>query len=190
MRRRLTHNAAVLYSRRQSQKQLDLSCCARERCASWSPGGHFPSSMDRLLTFWLAAGLMLPVHHWALSIPQHLEAAHKFKGPSMNSVSQHPLKELHHMAIKKNSSISLTLISLLAKTHRNKWLGTQCAEKMLSADSLSQSSFGVQFFFPPTIFLTVLLTEVKQNPTRLYRMISANSLEKWRQLAYSGVFKW
>ncbi len=126
MKSGLTQNAGVLYARRQSQKQLHLSCCAHERCAGWSPGGHFPSSIDRLLTFWLAAGLTLPVHHWALSIPQHLETAHKFKGPSMNSASQHPLKGLHHMAIKKNSSISLTLISSLAKSHRNKWLGTLC----------------------------------------------------------------
>lgn len=100
----------------------------RERgCAGWSPGGHFPSSMDRLLTFWLAAGLTLPVHHWALSIPQHLETAHKFKGPSMKSASQHPLKGLHRVAIKKNSSISPTLISSLAKSRRNKWLGTLCS---------------------------------------------------------------
>ena len=43
----------------------------------------------------------------------------------MKSASQHPRKKgLHHMAIKKNSSISLTLISSLAKSHRNKWLGT------------------------------------------------------------------
>lgn len=44
----------------------------------------------------------------------------------MNSASQHPLKGLHHMAIKKTSSISLMLISLLAKSHRNKWFGTLC----------------------------------------------------------------
>lgn len=87
-------------------------------------GGHFPSAMDRLLTFWLAAGLTPPVRHWALSIPQHPQTAHKFWGPGMNSASQHPLKGLHRSAIKKNSSSSLTLISSLAKSHRSKWLGT------------------------------------------------------------------
>lgn len=81
-------------------------------------GGHFPSSMDRLLTFWLAVGLTPPVHHWVLSIPQHPQTAHKFWGPGMNSASQHPLKGLHHSAIKKSSRLSLTLISLLAKSLR------------------------------------------------------------------------
>lgn len=114
------------YARRQSQKQLPLSCPACERCAGPGRGswGHFPSSMDRLLTFWLAAGLTPPVHHWALSIPQDPQTAHKFWGPGMNSASQHPLKGLHRSAIKKNSSTSLTLISSLAKSHRSKWLGT------------------------------------------------------------------
>lgn len=124
----------------------------RERCAGWSPGGHFPSSMDRLLTFWLAAGLTLPVHHWALSIPQHLETAHKFRGPSMNSASQHPLKELHHTTIKKNSSISLTLISLLAKVAETNDSEHSALQKKLSADSLPRSSPAVSFCFisPPT----------------------------------------
>jgi len=121
---------------------------ATKRCADWSPGGHFPSSMDRLLTFWLAAGLTLPVHHWGLSIPQHLETAHKFKGLSMNSASQHPLKELQRTAIKKNGSISLTLIFSLAKRHRNKWLGTLCrSEKAECWQPLSEKFYSFCVYF-------------------------------------------
>lgn len=115
MKSRLAQNTGAPYTRWQSQKQLHLSCCLRV-CAG--PGGHFPSTMDRLLTFWLAAGLTLPVHHWTLSIPQHLKTAHKYQGPSMNSASQHPLKGLHGVAMKKNCSISLMRVSLLAKTPR------------------------------------------------------------------------
>lgn len=69
----------------------------------------------------------------------------------MNSASQHPLKELHHTAIKKNSSISLTLISLLAKVAEINDLEHSALQRRLSADSLSQSSFAVFFCFisPP-----------------------------------------
>lgn len=189
MKNRLTQDAGSLYARRQSQKQLDLSCCARESCTSWSPWGHFPSSMDRLLTFWLAAGLTLPVHHWALSIPQHLKTAHKFKGPSMNSASQHPVKGLHHMAIKKNSSISLTLISSLAKSHRNKLLGTLQWRRCWVLTAFLKVVL-VYFGFLLYFSLYLPLTGVKQNLTLPDGMISALSLEKWRHLAYSGIFKW
>lgn len=98
---------------------MQTKCCTPKRCASQSPGGHFPFSTDRLLTFWLAVRLTLPVHHWGLSIPQHLETAHKFKGLSMNSASQHPLKELHHTAIKKNSSFPDVHL-LAGKTEKKK----------------------------------------------------------------------
>lgn len=40
----------------ESQKQMHSTRREPERCSGWSPGGHFPFSMDRLLTFWLAAG--------------------------------------------------------------------------------------------------------------------------------------
>lgn len=141
-------------------------------------GGHFPFSMDRLLTFWLAAGLTPPVHHWVLSIPQHPQTAHKFWGPGMNSASQHPLKGLHHSAIKKSSRLSLTLISSLAKTHRNKWVGTLCMEKMLSADSYPWMSFFFFGLFCPVLLLT---------DTNLTGCGDFSHFFRWR-LACKGIF--
>lgn len=86
----------------------------------------------------------------------------------MNSASQHPLKELHHTAIKKNSSISLTLISLLAKVAEINDLVHSALQRRLSADSLSQSSFAVFF----ALFLP--LSAVDRIELRVDRMISAN----------------
>lgn len=65
----------------------------------------------------------------------------------MNSASQHPLKGPHHAAIKKNSSVSLTLSSSRAKSHRNKRLGAaqqNGSSRVLTARLLYFCSF---FFF-------------------------------------------
>lgn len=82
--------ARVLHMRADKVKSSYVWASVRRRdVQAGGGGGHFPSSMDRLLTFWLAAGLTPTVHHWVLSIPQHPQTAHKFWGPGMNSASQH-----------------------------------------------------------------------------------------------------
>lgn len=174
----------VLYASRQSQNPPRLSCRWREKCAGWSPGARFPSSMDRLLTFWLAAGLTLPAHHWALPIPLLLETAHKFQGPSMKSASQ------HHMAMKTNSSTALTLISSLAKSLRNKWLGTLCIREEESwglTASLQAVLEDLSCFISRRICCRQMWNKTLTGWTEWFQLFFFS--EKCLHLAYSGIFK-
>lgn len=157
------HQTPAFWTRTdKSQKQLRLSCCfARETCTpewGWGwrgGGGHFPPSDGQTINFWLAAGLTPPVHHWALSIPQHLEAAHKSRGPHPPPIS--PVVWTVQLSIlwtgrvapprRQTAPFSLTLICLLAKSHRNKWLGTLCNRLDAECWQAPSSSFAVSFFF-------------------------------------------
>lgn len=158
------HQTPAFWTRTdKSQKQLRLSCCfAQETCTpvwGWGwrggrgGGGHFPSSDGQTINFWLAAGLTPPVHHWALSIPQHLEAAHKSRAPPP-PIS--PVVWTVQLSIlwtgrvapprRQTAPFSLTLICLLAKSHRNKWLGTLSNRLDAECWQAPSSSFAVSFF--------------------------------------------